>query len=1076
MQELSRQIIKNLSADDITYHRGIYLYRNSQVKNISVVKTTGQMRITVNDVFDYKVTINDQPDGTIEYTCNCASSAKNMEKGACKHVVAGLFALLKVQEKDKLMQLPNPEDRRACSVLDFFQAQEDMIFPKSVFHIEPIITVPEILGKQGTCAYLSIKAGHDKLYKVQTIKKFLTDYIKQNDITLGKDFVFVYRECEFDKSSQNLLDFMLESYQVFGMDESLDSKKIFYKSSMSITQPLLMRLLKLLGKNTFTLNLYGKNYENVRVFKENPNIKYDLDIVDDTIMFDYRDKESVLPLSKNGDLIYYNGAVFIPTLAFKRNYAPFFNALGPDKPALYFRNENKQRFLVEVLPKIGDSMDIDIPEELQDRYISPELKTSIYFDRYNNGIKAEVHYTYGDFEFGSFDNPDSDYYIIIRKKDLEDKVCNTLENYGFEARSSFYLLKSESAIYDFLSSEKTDLLSQVDLYYSEDFKTLKIRNGSNFSIGLRVSSKMDLLEMNFDFENMTNDELKSLFRALKVKKKYYRMYDGSFINLENGDMERLSNILDNLGVTSKNIDETGIKLSKSNSFYLNEALEKSGFKVNKNKEFVELIDRITNSETLEYELPEGINAELRNYQVTGYKWMMNLSSNSLGGILADDMGLGKTLQAICYIAGRKINDGVNGEQQRFLIVCPSSIIYNWLDEISNFAPGLKCVVVVGTPQERRKLIESGDEYDILITSYPLMRRDVQFYRKIFFNTIFLDEAQFIKNAASLNAQSVKLLNAAHRFALTGTPIENSLSELWSLFDYIMPNFLMTHPRFTMRFEKPIINGDENAVADLNSRIRPFILRRMKKDVLNDLPDKLEDKMLTDMTEEQTKVYLAYMNELKSDIFGEIQENGIEKSRIKILAALTRLRQICCHPSTFLTNYKGGSGKLDLLMQQLTNAIANGHRTIVFSQFTGMLDIIKKECVARDIEFFYLDGSTPPKERLEMAKQFNDGKGEVFLISLKAGGTGLNLIGADTVIHYDPWWNPAVEDQATDRAYRIGQTNDVYVLKLLTRGTIEEKIYRLQQKKKELLDSVITSNGVFIDSLTKQELEDIFTYN
>jgi SNF2 family DNA or RNA helicase len=292
----------------------------------------------------------------------------------------------------------------------------------------------------------------------------------------------------------------------------------------------------------------------------------------------------------------------------------------------------------------------------------------------------------------------------------------------------------------------------------------------------------------------------------------------------------------------------------------------------------------------------------------------------------------------------------------------------------------------------------------------------------------------------------------------------------------MPNFLMTHTRFTTRFEKPIISGDEKAVSDLNSRIRPFILRRMKKEVLGDLPDKLEEKMLTDMTDEQRKVYLSYMNEARSDLFGQISENGIEKSRMKILAALTRLRQICCHPSTFLSNYKGGSGKLDLLIQQLNNAIANGHRTIVFSQFTGMLEIIRKEIEDKDIKFYYLDGSTPPKERLEMAKEFNEGNGQLFLISLKAGGTGLNLTGADTVIHYDPWWNPAVEEQATDRAYRIGQTNDVYVLKLLTRGTIEEKIYKLQQKKKELLDSVITSNGVFIDSLTKEELEDIFTYN
>ena len=1075
MQQLSRLMIKNMASDEMNYYRGIHLYRNGQVKNISVIRTTGQIRITVNDVFDYTVLIDDKEEGEIHTQCNCAYAIKDREGSICKHAVAGLFALLKVQEKEKLSKLPTPEDKRACSVLDFFQSQEDLNFPKSVFHIEPVITVPEILGKNDSSAYLSIRAGRDKLYKVQTIKKFLTDYIKQIDINLGKDFTFVSRECEFDRTSQNILDFMLEIYQIFGMDENVDSKKIFFKSSIVINQALLIKLLGLMGRNTFTLNLYGKNYDNVRVFKENPNIKYDLDIVEDTIMFDYRDKEAVLPISKNGDLIYYNGAIFIPTTQFKRNYAPFFNSLGIDKPALLFRGENKQRFLEEVLPKIGDSMDIDIPEELQDRYISPEFKAAIYFDRYNTGIKADLHFIYDKFEFSCFENPNSDYYIIIRQKEKEDRLKELLENYGFEPRSNFYILKSESAIYDFLLSEKKDLLDLSELYYSEDFRKLKIRTGGNFNIGLRVSSKMDLLEMSFDFENMSHEELKALFRALKVRKKYYRMYDGSFINLQDGDMERLSDILDNLGVTSKNIDETGIKLSKSNAFYLDDALEKSGFKVHKNDEFIELIERISNSETQNFELPDNINAELRSYQLQGFKWMMTLASNSLGGILADDMGLGKTLQAICYISG-KIREREAGTHEQFLIVCPSSIIYNWMDEISNFAPDIRCLVVTGTPPERCRMIETGLGYDVLITSYPLMRRDVQFYKKIAFNTIFLDEAQFIKNAASLNAQSVKQLNARHRFALTGTPIENSLSELWSLFDYIMPNFLMTHSRFTMRFEKPIINGDEKAITDLNSRIRPFILRRMKKEVLKDLPEKLEEKMLTDMTEEQRKVYLSYMNELKTDIFGEIDENGIEKSRIKILAALTRLRQICCHPSTFLTNYRGGSGKLDLLMQQLNNAMANGHRTIVFSQFTGMLEIIKNEFEGKGIDFFYLDGATPPKERLEMAKEFNDGKGQVFLISLKAGGTGLNLTGADTVIHYDPWWNPAVEEQATDRAYRIGQTNDVYVLKLLTRGTIEEKIYKLQQKKKELLDSVITSNGVFIDSLTKEELEDIFSYN
>lgn len=1070
MLNLTRTAIRGIAAGDAAYTRGIQHYRGGNVKGISQMKLSGQYKISVMDVFEYTVTVGAGTDGELKYSCNCAASLK--EKGACKHVIAGLFALLKLQEKEKLLKQPTPEDRRACAVLDYFVSQEDGMCPMEVFHIEPVLTVQSMLTANEGCAYLGIKVGHDRLYKVQNLKKFLTDYITKQNIILGKEFKFIYYESEFDKSSQELLDFILEVYYILGMDESAASQRIFNKSQMTLNQPLLIKLLKLMGKNTFTLNLYDRVYENVKAFRSNPNIRYDLDVVEEAIVLDYRDKEAVIPLSKSGDLIYYNGAVFMPDNIFRQNYAPFFNSLGPEKPALVFRDDNKKRFLEEVLPRIGDSMEIDVPEELADRYLDLELSASIYFDKYLNGIKAELRFSYGEFEFNCFENPNSDFYIVLRKKEQEAKIRELLESLGFEARSSFYLLKNESSIYDFLISDKEELSKLCTLYYSEDFKKLQVRSGGDFSIGLRVSTDMDLLEMDFDFKDMSSEELKSLFRSLRVKKKYYRMQDGSFINLLDGDMEKLSVILENLGVSSKNIDDTGIKLSKSNAFYLEEALEKSGFQVNKDKDFVRLIDNIKNSEQENFDLPEGINARLRNYQEVGYRWLMTLAKNSLGGILADDMGLGKTLQAIVYIAARmKAPDS----GRKFLIVCPSSIIYNWMDEINSFAPGLRACVVAGNPQERKAIIEDNENYDIVITSYPLMRRDVMLYRRIVFDSIFLDEAQFIKNAASLNAQSVKLLRAEHRFALTGTPIENSLSELWSIFDFIMPNFLMAHSKFTVRYEKPIINGDKEILENLNNRIRPFIMRRMKKEVLKELPGKLEEKILTEMTDEQRKVYLSYMNDIRGDLFGEIRANGIEKSQMKILAALTRLRQICCHPSTFISNYNGGSGKLDLLMQQLDNAIANEHRTLVFSQFTGMLEIIKKSLEERGISYFYLEGATLPKERLEMAKRFNSGEGQVFLISLKAGGTGLNLVGADTVIHYDPWWNPAVEEQATDRAYRIGQTSNVYVLKLLTKGTIEEKIYKLQQKKKELSDSVIQSKEVFISSLSREELEDIFTF-
>ena len=487
-----------------------------------------------------------------------------------------------------------------------------------------------------------------------------------------------------------------------------------------------------------------------------------------------------------------------------------------------------------------------------------------------------------------------------------------------------------------------------------------------------------------------------------------------------------------------------------------------------------MTDNILYPSLTDFTVPDEIQAELRPYQITGYKWLRTLAEHDLGGILADDMGLGKTLQSIVFMASILLEEKEKGNSKpHFLIICPTSLTYNWLDEIENFAPFIRASVVSGTPQERKEAIEKYEDFDALITSYPLIRRDISSYLDINFNTVFIDEAQFIKNDSSLNAKSVKRLNAKHKFALTGTPIENSLSELWSIFDFIMPGYLHSHLKFVEYYEKPILREDKDALEDLHQHISPFILRRMKKDVLTELPDKYESKMLTDLSEEQKKVYLSYLANIRNDIHNELSEGGLDKSRMKILAALTRLRQICCHPSTFLDNYQGGSGKLDLLMELIPEAIANDHRILVFSQFTSMLRIIEEELKDMNISYFYLEGSTPTEERNDMVKRFNSGEGKVFLISLKAGGTGLNLVGADTVIHYDPWWNPAVEEQATDRVYRIGQQNKVHVLKLITKGTIEEKIFKLQRKKKELSDSIISSKEVFINTLSREELEELF---
>jgi len=714
-----------------------------------------------------------------------------------------------------------------------------------------------------------------------------------------------------------------------------------------------------------------------------------------------------------------------------------------------------------------------VPEELKERYISPDLNIELYFDKYQSYVKAELFFKYDEYRFNSFDNLNSGEYIVLRQREKEMTVINQLEELGFEPYSGFYLLKAESDIYYFIQEGLKKLMEHGEVFYSDAFRKMKSKQSNTFSVGLRVSDEIDLLELDLNYGDISKEELQQLFRSYRLKKKFFRLTDGSFIDLETEDIGKMVQLLDNLNVSAKDMEAQSVfRLSKGLALYVDDLFDETTVEIQKNEEFHKLIEIITNTEQQNYKLPEGINAKLRPYQEIGFQWLMTLSDHKLGGILADDMGLGKTLQAITYMKAMKDR----GDNPKFLIVCPTSLVYNWLDEFENFAPDMKCIVVTGTPEERLFLVSSEEPADVFITSYPLLRRDVANYETKLFHTVFLDEAQFIKNAASLNAKSVKALNAEHRFALTGTPIENSLSELWSIFDFVMPYYLLSHSRFVKQYEKQILKNDEDALGSLNKRIRPFILRRMKKDVLQELPEKMETKFLTELTLEQKKLYLSFLESFRGELGDDFGFENMGHARFQILAALTRLRQICCHPATFLDNYEGESGKLELFLQILPDLISNGHRILVFSQFTSMLEIIRNALDELKYEYFYMEGSTKVAERNDYVKRFNAGEGQLFLISLKAGGTGLNLVGADTVIHFDPWWNPAVEDQATDRAHRIGQKNSVQVIKLITKGTIEEKIYKLQKKKKELSDSVIASKEVFINSLSKEELEELFSFD
>ena len=430
-----------------------------------------------------------------------------------------------------------------------------------------------------------------------------------------------------------------------------------------------------------------------------------------------------------------------------------------------------------------------------------------------------------------------------------------------------------------------------------------------------------------------------------------------------------------------------------------------------------------------------------------------------------------------------IIDDVQNEKQTSdkkrasLVITPSSLTLNWQNEANKFAQKLKTQVIRGNLEQRKKQIEEIDSYDLVITSYDLLKRDIEIYQEkgYTFRYIIADEAQYLKNSNTQNAKAIKKIKANTRYALTGTPIENSLAELWSIFDFIMPGYLFTYKEFKSTYETPIIKEqNQETIKKLKMLIEPFILRRNKKEVLTELPEKTITILNNEMQEEQKKIYLQYLAQAKQEIAEKIEINGYEKSQIQILAALTRLRQICCHPSLFLEEYHQGSSKLDQCMELIQEGINSGHKILLFSSYTSIFEIIEKQLNQQNIKHYKLTGKTQIDERIQLVDQFNQNPEiKLFLISLKAGGTGLNLTGADMVIHYDPWWNLSAENQATDRAYRIGQKRNVQVYKLITKNTIEEKIYELQQKKEKLVENILHAKPSFINKLSKEEIMNLF---
>jgi len=708
-------------------------------------------------------------------------------------------------------------------------------------------------------------------------------------------------------------------------------------------------------------------------------------------------------------------------------------------------------------------------------YLDGELEAALYFSYEGQEVPSVASRLIFD-EIKTFVTPQG---ILARNLVEERQIVEELfQDFVYNPQAGTYVAKTEKKIVEFMTGVIPRTQERVHFECQQNLLDQFLYDETKFTLKLDDSGTVGYYEIDMKVDGaLRGVKLELLWECVAAKRSYLELDAGK---ARKETISRFSKILvldlDRIGKLVHLFDELGIKqlsdFKEQKPLWNLATIDPKAFEglpvdFKMSDKLLQIRSQMLGELVLEPSpIPKDLHAELRPYQTEGVYWLERLRLMYLNGILADDMGLGKTLQAIAAITQHKLKN----KDARALIVCPTSLLYNWKEELHKFNPKLKAMVIDGIPSQRKKILAKFTDFDVVITSYTLLQKDIETYCQTSFGYVILDEAQHIKNRGTRNAKSVKMIQAAHRLILTGTPIENSLEELWSLMDFLMPGFLSTFDRFIEKYIRSSGSQHSQNIEYLRRKVSPFILRRMKCDVLKDLPPVDEIVYHCQLSNVQLDLYRSYAATARDELVKLVERDGFDKVQIHVLATLTRLKQICCHPAIFAKEKAeiGDSAKYDMLLELLQTLVAGNHKTVIFSQYTRMLHIMREDFEQRGISFSYLDGTT--KNRLEIVKEFNENIDiPVFLVSLKAGGTGLNLVGADTVIHYDMWWNPAVENQATDRVHRIGQKNSVSSYKLVTLNTIEEKIVEMQTRKKGLVKKVVSCDDEAIAKLTWEDV-------
>ncbi|ENK1242077.1 SNF2 helicase associated domain-containing protein [Clostridium botulinum] len=925
------------------------------------------------------------------------------------------------------------------------------------------------------------------MYSINSLEDFIQGRIQESKVFINNGLVYNPKIHYFSMEDEKIIKFIEEYISI--NKEILNKQinlhfKIGDGGKLRILPSALERFLDIIHHKTIKFKYEYIDYNSKIIHKDLP-LSFTLKEIDGKFSLTTK-KQFPIPLTQKGEVYFYNNNLYIPSKIQRELYKPFYKYFKKQGNILFNKDEKTIRELIIILNRISQVITFD---EKVKNFVSNLIVPKFYFYKESEQILCRVKLYYGQEYFElirdaknkslsnfikinlpptirenlyinnivceNFKEEDLNDKIIIRDLEKEEKIVMELGKFKFiKGENSFLFIGEENDLYNFLSKGLKKFKNIGEVTFQDSFNSLVLYDLNSIEAHITETSE-ELLNLSYNIGNVPKREFKNIFKAFKHNKSFYKTKDNSFIDLEDDGIRNFLSLLDDLSFNG-DISGDSIKIHKNRAYYI----QNKGEAFIKEKDLLKNIsNKIININDNYYEVPKNLNATLREYQIAGYQWMKTLSNMRFGGILADEMGLGKTIQTISFLLSQ---DG-----SKSLIVTPTSLIYNWQDEFQRFAKDLKVGIIHGSKEDRIKILNNRNEYDVLITTYGTLRNDFDLYKDIIFDFCIIDEGQNIKNPLAQNTDSVKKINSKVRFALTGTPIENNLMELWSIFDFIMPGYLYNEERFQDKF----INAGEENIDKLKTLIRPFILRREKKDVLKDLPNKIEKKFLVEMTMSQNIIYKAYMKSIKDKL------KNSKEDKIAIFSYLTKLRQLCLDPSLIIDDYKGGSGKFKIAMELIREGVNEGKKILLFSQFTSVLKNISKLLEKEDIEYFYLDGATNASERIKLVNEFNKNSNiKLFLISLKAGGTGLNLTSANLVIHFDPWWNPAIEDQATDRAHRIGQKNLVEVIKLVCKETIEEKIIMLQEDKKELINNIMNNDlksGNLINTLSKEEILDLF---